>query len=48
MKKKGKTIGELSQTRMTWAINPVTRVKTSKKSYNRKRDKQALRRRKWE
>lgn len=28
--------------RITWGFNPVTRVVRSKKKYNRKKDKQAL------
>ena len=32
------------KTRVTWGFNPVTRVVKSKKLYNRKRDKQKLKR----
>jgi hypothetical protein len=32
------------KTRITWEFSPVTRVVKSKKTYNRKKDKQKLRR----
>ncbi|MGM9931942.1 MULTISPECIES: ribosome alternative rescue factor ArfA [Bacillaceae] len=38
MKKKKKTIGEMTNSRMTWSINPTTRVVKNKKgkgSYSR-------------
>lgn len=35
-KKKRKTIGKMANSRMTWAISPVARVKPSKKVYSRK------------
>lgn len=40
--KNKKTIGELTNSRLTWGINPITRVMKNKKgkgSYNRKEDK---------
>lgn len=37
-------IGKMSKTRGTWGdIKPVTKVKESKKAYNRKKDKAKLR-----
>ena len=36
-KKKPRTIGELTNSRGEWTINPVTRVKESKKKYDRKK-----------
>lgn len=36
---KRKSIGELSQTRATWYINPVSKVKQSDKVYDRKKNK---------
>jgi|GEM_PF-4935180 len=38
MKKKKKTIGEMTNSRMTWSINPTTRIVKNKKgkgSYSR-------------
>jgi hypothetical protein len=37
-------IGEKCNSRLQWAINPITRVKKSKKVYNRKKDKQKIKR----
>ena len=41
MKIKGKCpiMQQLAATRKTWEVNPVTRVKQSKKRYNRKEGK---------
>lgn len=36
-KVKRQTIGKLANSRMTWTIKPVTKVKTSKKVYTRKK-----------
>lgn len=36
-------IGEKSNSRAVWQIKPVTKVKDSKKKYDRKKDKQKLR-----
>jgi hypothetical protein len=36
------TIGKKSNSRLQWAINPVTRVKNSKKIYDRKKSKQEI------
>ena len=45
MKKKKKTIGEMTRTRGEWEINPVTRVKESKKKkYNRSEEKRKIKR----
>lgn len=35
--KKPKTIGEMTQRRATWEINPVTRVQRDKTKYTRKK-----------
>lgn len=35
-KKKGKTIGEMTNSRMFWGIKPNTQVVQSKKNYTRK------------
>lgn len=44
-KKKRKTIGEMTRSRGEWQINPVTRVKESKKNaYDRNKEKQKIRR----
>lgn len=37
--KKPKTLGEMTKKRTIWHMNPITRVKPSKKKYNRKREK---------
>lgn len=37
-------IGKKANSRTTWAINPVTRVKDSKKKYDRKQSKKETRR----
>jgi hypothetical protein len=37
MKKQKKTIGEMTNTRGTWELNPVTRVVQNKKAYTRKK-----------
>lgn len=42
-RKKPKTIGEMTQSRGLWSINPVTKIKESKKAYDRKREKQQIR-----
>ncbi|AFV80886.1 hypothetical protein QLX37_gp010 [Staphylococcus phage SA5] len=36
MANKRKTIGKMSNTRATWNINPVTKVKKDKTKYSRK------------
>ena len=36
MTKDRKTIGKMSNTRATWNINPVTKVKKDKTKYSRK------------
>lgn len=38
-RKKPQTMGEMTGTRTQWYMNPVTRIKESKKKYNRKRNK---------
>lgn len=49
MAKKRNTLGKMSQTRMTWGFNPVTRVKPKKNKYlSRAKAKQALRSGKWD
>ena len=35
-KKKGKRIGQMTNSRLMWAINPVTRKTENKKAYKRK------------
>ncbi|UNH58534.1 hypothetical protein [Bacillus phage vB_BsuS_PJN02] len=42
--KKPKRIGEMTNSRGEWQINPVTRVKESNKKYNRNKEKQKIRR----
>lgn len=42
MRKKKKTIGEMTRTRGEWEINPITRVKESKKKYNRSAEKRKV------
>ena len=43
--KKKKTIGEMTNSRATWQISPVTKVKESKKNaYDRNKEKQKIRR----
>jgi hypothetical protein len=42
-KKKKKTIGKMANSRMTWHIKPVTKVKDDDTKYNRNKDKQYLR-----
>lgn len=39
MKKKKKTIGKMANSRMTWHIKPVTKVKDDEKKYSRKKDR---------
>jgi len=41
---KKKTIGEMTKTRGEWAINPITRVKESKKKYDRNSEKRRIQR----
>jgi hypothetical protein len=38
-------IGKKARSRATWQIKPVTRIKASKKAYDRKQHKQDTRRR---
>lgn len=38
-KRKPKTMGEMTNSRSKWFMNPVTRIKQSKKKYNRKHQK---------
>jgi hypothetical protein len=38
-------IGKKTQSRGTWTIKPVTRIKESKKAYNRKENKRDTRKR---
>lgn len=48
-KNKKKTLGTMSNTRMMWQINPVTRVKPHKSKYlSRKKAKEALKSGKWD
>lgn len=42
-RKKPKTIGEMTNSRGEWLMNPLTRVKESQKGYNRKKDKDKIR-----
>lgn len=41
--KKPKTIGEMTNSRGTWQINPATRVRENKKAYDRKEEKRKIR-----
>ena len=42
-KRKSKTIGEMTNSRGTWQINPITRVKEGKRKYeSRKKAKQKI------
>jgi hypothetical protein len=43
-KRRAKTIGEMTNSRGEWQINPITRVRDGKKGYNRKKEKHKLRR----
>lgn len=44
-KKKPKTIGEMTNSRGLWQINPITKIKESRKNvYDRKKEKQQIRR----
>jgi len=36
-------IGKKANSRLQWEIKPTTRIKESKKKYDRKKDKQTLR-----
>ena len=48
-KKEKKTLGRMTKTRMTWEINPVTRVKPHKsKHVNRQKAKYLLRSGRWD
>ncbi len=42
MKKKVKKLNPYKAARRTWEINPISKVKESKKVYNRKKDKTNL------
>ncbi|WOZ17463.1 hypothetical protein [Staphylococcus phage vB_SauM-V1SA09] len=42
MTNKRKTIGKMSNTRATWNINPVTKVKKDKTKYSRKNKHKGL------
>jgi hypothetical protein len=43
-RKKKKTIGKMANSRMTWHIKPITKVKEDETKYNRKKEKQKWRR----
>jgi hypothetical protein len=38
-KPKGKSIGQLSQSRVMWAFNPTSQVRKNAKNYDRKKNK---------
>lgn len=46
---KKRTLGKMSNTRLTWQINPVTRVtKNKKRELNRGSTKASLKNKKWD